>query len=112
MVRNIVKSSLHQTSCSTKALFLKINFRQKIAQSLAARKPNEFDFLKENEWFYYVIGLFYSSIIGNIFALGVHTIQIYPHLIHQVAIVLINDTLRLEIERVMLRGTTLKGMEF
>jgi hypothetical protein len=48
--------------------------------------------------------LFYSSIIGNIFALGVHTIQIYPHLIHQVAIVLINDTLRLEIERVMLRG--------
>ena len=53
----------------------------------------------ENEWFYYVIGLFYSSIIGNIFALGVHTIQIYPHLIHQVAIVLIDDTLRLEIER-------------
>ena len=58
--------------------------------------------------FYYVIGLFYSSIIGNIFALGVHTIQIYPHLIHQVAIVLINDTLRLEIERVMLNQSDAK----
>ena len=111
MERNVVKSSLHQKSCSAKALFLKINFHPKIAQSLADRKQNGFD-LKENEWFYYVIGLFYSSIIGNIFALGVHTIQIYPHLIHQVAIVLINDTLRLEIERVMLRGATLKGMEF
>ena len=94
----------------TKALFLKIDFHPKIAQSPATRKLNGF-YLKENEWFYYVIGLFYSSIIGNIFALGVHTIQIYPHLIHQVAIVLINDTLRLEIERVMLKkGTYFKKL--
>ena len=35
---------------------------------------------------YYVIGLFDSSIISNVFALGVHSVQIYSNLFNQVEI--------------------------